>query len=184
MAAVDGYGGRRYQILAVALTYFAVGLGSLAPAFQEAREAEARRKAIAADTTRMLATQGRAINEELKALGIDPNAEETTGAEEAAGDGEETASDGEEAAAVTPPVVKKPTAAQNAGGPGLGAFVILFLTLPILAMFQFGLYASAVGLLSFGYALYQAWKLTDGQGLDLQLKGPFRVGTGPIQPAF
>jgi hypothetical protein len=42
MAAVDGYGGRRYQILAVGLTYFAIGLGSLIPAINEAREAEQR----------------------------------------------------------------------------------------------------------------------------------------------
>src|SRR5688572_8049554 len=57
MAAVDGYGGRRYQWLAVALTWFAIGLGSLVPAINEAREAADRHRAIQADTTRRLVYQ-------------------------------------------------------------------------------------------------------------------------------
>jgi len=183
MASVGGYGGRNYQLLAVGLTYFGIGLGSLAPAFQEEREAAARRKAIAADTTRKLATQGRAIHEELRALGIDPDAEEpVTATQEPNGD--EPAGEGEEAATTEPPVVEKPKAPEKVNGPGLGTAVVLILVLPILAMLQFGLYAAGAGLFSLGYALYQAWRLTDGQGLVLQLSGPFRVGTGPIPPAM
>src|SRR5918999_2060235 len=68
MAAVDGYGGRRHQILAVALTYFSIGLGSLVPALHQAHQAAERRRAIQADTTRRLATQGKAINEEFEAF--------------------------------------------------------------------------------------------------------------------
>jgi hypothetical protein len=167
MAAVDGYGGRRYQILAVALTYFAIGLGSLVPAINEARERDQRMKAIRADTTRRLATQGKAIAEE-----IDAFVAEQAGAEEAGGAQDSIAA--EEASVALKPAAKKTS-------PGIGNLLIAIVTLPLLAMFAFGYTAAGVGLLTFGYALREAWRLTDGQGLDLQLKGPFRIGTGPIQ---
>ncbi len=173
MAAVDGYGGRNYQILAVALTWFAIGVGSLVPAINEAREREQRMAAIRADTTRRLATQGKAIAEELDAF-----IAEQAGAEAAeAGGAEDTA------AAEGRPPIPKANAAKKADGVGIGDLLIGILTLPLLAMFAFGYTAAGVGLLTFGYALREAWRLTDGQGLDLQLRGPFRVGTGPIEPA-
>ena len=147
MASVDGYGGRRYQYLAVGLTYLAILLGSLVPAIKRANDDAKRRAAIEAAQIRTLATQHQAINEELEALGIEPvRAEE--------------------------PEVS----------PGKSLFA--FLILPMLAMFEFGLYAAGVGLLALGFAMYKAWDLTDGQGLDLMLKGPFRVGSGPIAAAL
>jgi hypothetical protein len=175
MAAVDGYGGRRYQILAVSLTYFAIGLGSLVPAINEAREAADRRRAIQADTTRRLASQGRAIAEELDAFT----------AEQAAANAEEATEDssGAEEAADTA-VVEKPAAVKKPEAPGIGDYIVALLTLPFLAMFAFGYTAAGVGIFTLGYALREAWKRTDGQGLELVLKGPFRVGTGPISPAL
>lgn len=148
MASVDGYGGRRYQYLAVALTYVAISLGSIVPAIKRANDDAKRRAAIEAAQIRTLATQKQAINEELEALGIEP--------------------------------IRAPKQEE----PGVGSFVAAFFTLPILAMFEFGLYVAGVGLLALGFALYKAWDLTDGQGLDLELKGPFRVGTGPITATF
>jgi hypothetical protein len=143
MASVDGYGGRRYQYLAVGLTYAAILLGSLVPAIKRANDDAKRRAAIAASDIRTLATQQKQLNEEFEAIGIEPvRAEE--------------------------PEVST------------GKSVFAFLILPLLAMFEFGLYAAGVGLLALGFALYKAWDLTDGQGLDLVLKGPFRVGSGPI----
>jgi hypothetical protein len=143
MASVDGYGGRRYQYLAVGLTYVAILIGSVVPAIKRANDDAKRRAAIEAAQIRTLATQQQAINEELEALGIEPvRAEE--------------------------PEVSA------------GKSVFALLILPMLAMFEFGLYAAAVGVLALGFALYKAWDLTDGQGLDLVLKGPFRVGSGPI----
>jgi len=47
-------------------------------------------------------------------------------------------------------------------------------------MMQFGMMASAMGVMALGYALYQAWKQTDGEGMVLDLSGPYRVGQGPI----
>jgi hypothetical protein len=148
MATVDGYGGRRYQYLAVGLTYLAISLGSIVPAIKRAHDDAKRRAAIEAAQIRTLATQHQQINEELEALGIEP------------------------------------IRAEPKEEPGLGNVLVAFFVLPILAMFEFGLYVAGVGLLALGFALYKAWDLTDGQGLDLVLKGPFRVGSGPIAAAF
>jgi hypothetical protein len=154
MATVDGYGGRRYQWLAVGLTYLAISIGSLIPAIKRAHDDAKRQAAVAAaiekHDIRTLATQQRQLNEELEALGIEPLADE----------------------------------AQQETSAGMGNVVVALFFLPILAMFEFGLYAAAVGLLALGFALYKAWDLTDGQGLDLDLRGPFRVGSGPIAATF
>lgn len=149
MGSVDGYGGRRYQYLAVGLTYLAICLGSIVPAVKQAYDDEQRRAAIAAAHLRTLGTQQQVINEELEELGMEPI-----------------------------------RAQQPEEPPGMGNFLIAFLTLPVLAMFEYGLYVAGVGLLALGFAVYKAWDLTDGQGLDLELKGPFRVGSGPITATF
>ena len=143
MASVDGYGGRRYQYLAVGLTYVAILLGSLVPAIKRANDDAKRRAAIEAAQIRTLATQQQQLNEEFEALGIEP--------------------------------IREPQPEVSTG-----KSVFAFLILPMLAMFEFGFYVAGVGLLALGFALYKAWDLTDGQGLDLVLKGPFRVGSGPI----
>jgi hypothetical protein len=148
MASVDGYGGRRYQYLAVGLTYLAICLGSMVPAIKRAHDDAKRQAAIEAAHIRTLATEGQIINEELEALGIEP------------------------------------IRAEQKEEPGVGSFIVAFFTLPILAMFEYGIYVAGVGLLALGFAVYKAWDLTDGQGLHLELKGPFRVGTGPITATF
>src|SRR5687768_10506923 len=77
MAAVDGYGGRRYQYLAVGLTYLAILLGSLVPAIKRANDDPKRRAAIVAADIRTLATQQQQLNEEFEALGIKDDVPET-----------------------------------------------------------------------------------------------------------
>jgi hypothetical protein len=154
MATVDGYGGRRYQYLAVGLTYLAISIGSLIPAVKRAYDDAKRQAAVAAaieeHDIRTLATQQRQLNEEFEALGIGPLEDDV----------------------------------QQQKDAGIGNVVVAFFVLPILAMFEYGLYVAAVGLLALGFALYKAWDLTDGQGLDLELRGPFRVGSGPIAATF
>jgi hypothetical protein len=178
MAAVDGYGGRRYQWLAVGLTWFAIGLGSLVPAINEAREAADRHKAIQADTTRRLVYQTKILQQELDAFRAEQAGTQTPTADaEENESAEDSTSVGEAAVAAEPTPAKKP------GSFGLKDLLIGLVALPIMAMFTFGYTAAAVGLFTFGYALREAWKRTDGQGLVLELRGPFRVGTGPIAPA-
>jgi hypothetical protein len=181
MRAVDGYGGRRYQYLAVGLTYFSIGLGSLIPAINEAREAEARHAAIMADTTRRLANQGRAIAEELDSWRAEQQAEQAAmaaeeGTPEEAGDSTAAA----EAADTSVVAAEKPAAAKGFKRPRITDYLIAMVILPVLAMFAFGYMAAGVGLFTLAFALREAWKQTDGQGLELVLTGPFKVGTGPI----
>ena len=156
MATVDGYGGRRYQYLAVGLTYLAISIGSLVPAVKRAYDDAKRQAAVAAaiekHDIRTLGTQQRQLNEEFEALGLGPLADSIR--------------------------------QQQEKDAGIGNVVVAFFFLPILAMFEYGLYVAAVGLLALGFALYKAWDLTDGQGLDLELRGPFRVGSGPITATF
>jgi hypothetical protein len=175
MAAVDGYGGRRYQYLAVALSYFAISIGQVVPAFREAAATEQRRAAIRADTNRTLATQGLALQEAMQDIAQDSTFMDTSDDEESEADDE--ADDDDNAAAPTQAGKPTPPAPESSGPRNL---LVLVLFLPLLALFQGGIHVTAVGFLALGYALYQAWTRTDGHGLDLNLKGPFRVGAGPI----
>jgi hypothetical protein len=145
MQALDGYSARRYQYLAVGLTYLCFLVGFAVPAFIQDREARERHAANRARMENTLATQTDQLRAEL-------------------GD-------------AAPPA---PAVADPAIGPGPGLAFVMFLLLPFIASLQFGLAFSAVGFSSIGYALYQAWTRTDGQGMQLQLRGPFRVGQGPI----
>lgn len=168
MAALDGYSNRRYQYLAVSLTYAALLAGFAVPSAMAARKDAARRSEVRARMQGTVATEADALRDELASLTQPPPADSTNQAE-ATGDDEAPQS-------AKPPV---PAVAEDIGpGPGL-AFVMLLL-LPFIASMQFGLMFSAVGFSSIGYALYLAWSKTDGQGMRLELAGPFRVGHGPI----
>jgi hypothetical protein len=108
-----------------------------------------------------LATEGDAIRDEVAAL----NAQHGNSANPVSSEGSRSA---------------QPAAATPGNGNGSGLAVVLFLFAPVVGMMQFGLMASVIGVMALGYALYQAWNQTDGQGMLLELSGPFRVGKGPI----
>ncbi len=182
MASTGKYGGRRYQYLSVALTYCAISVGQIVPAAREAEASEKRRAAIRADSNRTLATQGLALEEELAKLGTDTLYSDTTGSsvdEEDSVEEEPVEEDSLEALAQSDKPLEPPEESASAASAGRNALLVFFF-LPILSMFDLGIQVFAVGLLALGYAIYQAWKRTDGQGLSLKLRGPFRVGTGPI----
>lgn len=108
-------------------------------------------------------------------------------AEEAAansGGTEEAADEAEEDTSIVAKETLIPKKEKKDERIGPGAILVAILTLPLLAMLAFGLYAGGFGLFTLAFSMYKAWQLTDGHGLDLQLKGPFRVGTGPIQPTL
>jgi hypothetical protein len=167
MSSLEGYSTRRYQYLAVALTYLCFLIGFTIPAVREHREAITRNAENRVKMQGTMATQTDAINEELAALSasrevsVDPLLGEDSPSEEQA------------------PVAPK-KAAPDEIGPGPGLALVLFLFSPFFAMMQFGMMASAMGVMALVYAMYQAWKQTDGQGMLLDLSGPFRVGHGPI----
>jgi hypothetical protein len=171
MKALDGYSNRRYQYLAVALTYgcFLIGFAVAA-----GLEEKATRERLAVNRAKMqgtMATQTDALRDELDNL-----APPAASAEESQASADDEAAADEEPAAAP---AAEPEEHSDAG-PGLGVGLLVLLFLPVIAMIQFGLTFSAAGFMSLGYALYQAWHQTDGQGLELKLSGPYRVGQGPI----
>jgi predicted PurR-regulated permease PerM len=165
MRSLDGYSRRRYQYVAVTLTYLCFLIGFTIPAIGAEREARNRRAENRAKMQGTLATETDAIRDEMAAL----NAQHGNSADPRVG------SRSEEQAGAAP---RK--AVQNDTGRGLGLAFVLLLFSPVLGMMQFGLMASVIGVMALGYALYQAWKQTDGEGMVLDLNGPFRVGQGPI----
>jgi len=167
MSSLDGYSTRRYQYLAVTLTYLCFLIGFTIPAIGAAQDARNRRAENRAKMQGTMATQTDAIREEVAAL----NAQHGNSADPLSG---EDARSKEQAAAA------QRKAAEEHIGPGPGLALVLLLFSPFFAMMQFGMMASAMGVMALGYALYQAWKQTDGQGMALDLTGPFRVGQGPI----
>jgi hypothetical protein len=169
MATLDGYSNRRYQYLAVGLTYAALFVGFAAPSAIAARKDAARRADVRAKMQGTVATEADAMRQELASLTQPPPTDSTNEAE--------ATGDDEQPKPATPPV---PAATKDNIGPGPGLAFVLLLLLPFIASMQFGLTFSAVGFSSIGYALYLAWSKTDGQGMHLALTGPFRVGQGPI----
>jgi len=166
MGSLDGYSTRRYQYLAVGLTYLCFLIGFTIPAVREQREAITRNAVNRVKMQGTMATQTDAIREELAALN--------------AGRGESADPPSDEDSRLAEQAAAQKKAAEDPIGPGPGLALVLLLFSPFLAMMQFGMMASAMGVLALGYALYQAWKQTDGQGMLLALSGPFRVGQGPI----
>ena len=155
--ATGEYYGRHYRILAVALTYFAVGLGSLAPVVIELAR-------MPDDVVLVSAVDAVALEDYSDADSF-YGPEERREARARSGDermAEDLARAGPLKAAVS--------------------VVIMLLTLPLLSIFTFGIHGAVVGVLALGYGMYKAWELT-GKGVAYSLSGPFRVGQGPIAPA-
>jgi hypothetical protein len=186
--ATANYGGRRYQVLAVSLTYLALGLAMLmpvivaarrlekvtAPAKREARSGPAGEQAAFRDEIANLASQPREGEDPADvAARVDSIARadsiqrlEKTRANLIANDG------------------NMAMAGKLAGG--VGAVIIgtieLILLLPIIGSFlSYGPYAAAMSIIALVFALRKAWQLTE-LVTDYELTGPFRVGEGPIAP--
>jgi hypothetical protein len=189
--ATANYGGRRYQVLAVSLTYLALGLAMLmpvvlaarqlskvtAPAKREDRSGPAGEQAAFRDEINNLASQPRTDGEDpaVTAARADSVARadsiqrlEQTRANLRANDGNMQAAD------------------KLAGGFGakLLGVIELIILLPIISSFlSYGPYAAAMSLLALGFAMRRAWQLTE-LVTDYDLTGPFRVGEGPIAAKF
>lgn len=177
--ANGGWPGRKYQMLAVTLTYFALGLGMITPTLLSIRGAKRELQRAVADSI----AAARARAEADSSAAENPNVEKAPLADLAA------MADSMEAAR-SKPRIRKTAELQNAEKLAgahffsmIGGVLVLMLTLPILANLQYGLYATGFGLLAFGYGMKKAWDLTEG-GVELQVSGPFKVGEGPIAASF
>jgi hypothetical protein len=189
--ATGHYGGRRYQILAVSLTYVALGLAMLMPVFRAAREmskvtAPPRSAARFGPAGEQAELRDELNSQATFADAADPNAPpEDPAVVEARMDSiaradsiqrlEQTranlrARDGNMMAAQK--------LAGGAGAMVMGAVGLIFV-LPILSSFSYGIYGGVFSIFGLVFALRKAWQLTEIV-TDYELTGPFRVGEGPI----
>ena len=194
--ATDGYGGRRYQLLAVTLTYLAIGLGSLAPVVRayhsyekvKAPPRSAQRYGAAGEQAEIAdALDGiQKDNALIPGEGEEPLDSATLAARADSIDRADSVKREERAReAFRARSADNAAAAQLAGGVVaalVGAVVLLF-TLPLLSLFTFGIYGAAVGILAFGYGMKRAWEMT-ALSVDWKIEGPFRLGQGPIAPTI
>lgn len=146
-------GGRRYQVMAVVLTYMGIGLAYVPFAVEEMMKKETPK-----EVSRSVAPEATKPATELTAAELE--------AEGARLDSVVAAADS--------------AAKARAAEPGLvQSFAILFglaiagiFTLPVLSIFSDGF--NFIGLIIYGIALLQAWKNT--QAARLPIQGPFQVG--------
>jgi len=178
--ANGGWPGRKYQILAVALTYFALGFGAIIPTVWSLRSARRDYRQAVADSV----AAARA-----KAAADSASASDSTRPSASSVDQLAAIADSMEAARSRRPVHKS-AAEQGADKLARGSLfgvvtslLVMILTLPILANLQYGIYAAGLGLMAFAFGMKKAWDLTEG-GMVLELKGPYKVGEGPIAPSF
>ena len=189
--ATGHYGGRRYQILAVSLTYVALGLAMLTPVFRAAREMS-RVTAPPRSAARFgPAGEQAELRDELNSQAVVEQAGEPDAAPE---DPEVVAARADSVARADSLARLEQTranlrardgnmrAAQKLEG-GVRAMIVgalgLIFVLPILSSFSYGLYAGVLSIFGLVFALRKAWQLTEIV-TDYQLTGPFRVGEGPI----
>jgi hypothetical protein len=187
--ATGNYGGRRYQVLAVSLTYAALGLAMLMPVFVAAHQLSGIKAPPRQETRTGPAGETAAIDEEMQSMYAQPRE----------GEDPEVAAARADSIAVADSVRRLERTRANfkamdknaamadrlAGGVGamfIGAIALLFV-LPILSSFSYGLYAGVFSIMALGFALKKAWELTDIV-MEFELTGPFRVGQGPIPPTF
>ena len=166
----------RFRVIAALFTYAALGLGSMAPVFKAMATVPDAAVAAALADAEAAAADGDPddADDPYADMTLDEIAtemeEEREGRMEAAREG--TLRDREDAAAAAELRAK--------GFLGMiGTLLVLFVTLPLLANFAYGLYAGAFGALAMGYGVYKAWTIT-GNTVGVLISGPFRIGTGPI----
>jgi hypothetical protein len=148
-----GRGGRRFQLLAAGLTYFAVGLAYTPLAFKGAMVDDKKpAESLIADS----AVQRR------PALPDTPVA---------------SAPSDVDAAATSDSAKPGATPARNLGMLlGLGAFFLLVFALPVMAIAG-SMPSGLISALIIGIGMQQAWKMT--APASLAITGPYKVGAGP-----
>jgi hypothetical protein len=182
--ANGGYPGMQYQILAAVCTYFAIGLGSIAPVVRDVAKARAE---WVADSTRG------ARDDSARAVLAARQAEESGVISEPQSPTEPEASAIDKITVATDPQTSRRAAVSGSNAQLFGSGniiarlfvgVVLIFTVPLLSLFAFGgVYGAAMTLFAFGYGMYKAWDITSG-GAAFEISGPHKVGSGPIMPAF
>ena len=173
-AATAGYLATRYQLIAAVLTYFAIGIGNLAPVFKALASIEEPPHAVQVDTTTDI------LGEPVIPPGVKPGSSTDYGND--LWDDLDSAINATNSARVPVKPPEELTAQEIAGastGKALGILALLLLTLPLLSGLAYGVHGAALTLLGVGYGVYKAWAIT-GDATAESLTGPHKVGSGPI----
>jgi hypothetical protein len=147
--ALPGGGLRRYQLLAVVLTYFAVGMAYMAVGVQEMwKDAAAKKR----DSATVVAQQGTQDSATVVAQQAKPAASPSATSQ----------------AGVDEPAEKKSGSILLA----IGALIAFAFSLPVIAIFSGG--SGILTALIIAIGLRQAWQMSGAPAL--KITGPFRVG--------
>jgi len=169
-----GRGGRRFQVLAAVLTYWAVGLAYTPIAFKGASDGDAEKPAaVAADSARDSASPSVAAS--ITDSATAPNTAPATNPTTAPAPAVTRASSGDSAA--SPAVGGEEEKA--GGGPmllGLGALFVFVFALPVMIIAG-SLPSGLISAFIIFIGIHQAWRMTAAP--PLKVSGPYRVGAQP-----
>lgn len=185
--ATANYGGRRYQILAVSLTYLALGLAMLMPVVVAANRMSKVVAPPRSESRTGPAGEQAEIQDELNALASQPADENEDPAVTAARADSVAHADSVYRLEATKANLRANDGNMQVADKLDGGFfskligaIQLILILPIIGAFlSYGPYAAGMSIIALGFAMRKAWQLTE-LVTDYELTGPFRVGEGPI----
>lgn len=189
MAATGNLGGRRFQIMAVAMLYGAIGIGSVFPvavALNDKSVAAAVEQQRENDKTlggNPIGTSMDLVGEKDKGADLVLDARRDIGA--VADQLEKQVNARRALAAIHVSMTPDQKHAQNLiynGQVGMG-LLMQFLLSPFVGLLTYGVYSGGIGLLLLVVSLFKAWRWTEMQTY-LDLSGPHRVGSGPIPPLY
>jgi hypothetical protein len=189
MAATGNMGGRRFQYMAVAMMYGAIGLGSIFPvamalddknvlaAVEQQREnAKIARENPVLNSAQLIGEQDKGAD-----VVLDARRDISAMAEQM----EKSVNARRAMAAIHVSMTPDQKQAQNLiykGQVGMGLLTQFFFS-PFVGLLTYGVFSAGVGLLLLVFSLHKAWRWTEMQML-LELSGPHRVGSGPIAPLY
>jgi len=189
MAATGNLGGRRFQYIAVAMLYAAIGIGSVFPVAMALNDksvlaaVEQQRKNDNALGRNPLGNSAELVGESDKGADLVLNARNDIAA--VADQLEKQVNARRALAAIHVSMTPDQKHAQNLvyrGEVGMGLLMQLVFS-PFVGLLTYGVYSGGIGLLLLVFSLYKAWRWTELQ-TQLDLSGPHRVGSGPIPSLY
>jgi hypothetical protein len=183
--ATANYGGRGYQIVAVTCTYFAISLAAMGPVIRTVYKINHVKVPPKSQSRTGPAGEQAEIRDEMNTVTPRENEDPAVTAQR----------EKEAARADSLQRLEAARAAVRNGSPDgsfasrlngsvtsvIVAAIGLFVVLPIISSFGYGMYAGVLTIFALIYGMKRAWEMT-GLVTDYELSGPFRVGTGPIDP--
>lgn len=185
MAATGNLGGRRFQYMAVAMLYGAIGVGSVFPvalALNDKNVLAAVAQQRENDKTlgqSPIGTSAELVGEQDKGADLVLDARRDIGA--LADQLEKEVNARRALAAIHVSMTPDQKQAQSLiyrDAVGMGLLMQVFFS-PFVGLLTYGVFSAGIGLLLLIFSLHKAWRWTEMQ-TQLDLSGPHRVGSGPI----